>query len=91
MQLTRVFELAHCDLLLQLSPAFGIEGRHACHHLKQQDPDTPPVNIFAMAFPLNDLRSHVFHGPNETVCAFHIGHIALGQAKVCDLDVPIAV
>ena len=77
-KLTRVLELADCDLLLQLSSAFGIEWRHAGHHLKQQDPNTPPVNIFAVAFPLNDLRSHVFHCPNETVRALPIGHVALG-------------
>lgn len=90
-KLTRVFELANCDLLLQLISTFGIEWRHAGHHLKQQDPNTPPVNIFAMAFPLNDLRSHVLHGPDETVCALPVGHIALGQAKVGDPDVPITV
>ena len=77
-KLTRVFKLADCDLLLQLSPAFGAEWWHACHHLKQQNANTPPVNIFAMAFALNDLRSHVLHGPNETVCALPAGHIALG-------------
>ena len=44
-----------------------------------------------MPFPLNDLRGHVFHGAYEAIGTLPIRHVALGQAKICDLDVTIAV
>jgi hypothetical protein len=40
--LTWKLELAAQDLLLQLWPALGPEGRHPTEHLIQQDPHTPP-------------------------------------------------
>lgn len=89
--LTGILQLATRDLLLQLVAALGIERWHASHHLKQQDAHAPPVDILAMPLPLNDLRGHVLHCANEAVCTFPISHVAFGQAKVRDLDVPLAV
>ena len=89
--LTGILQLATRDLLLQLVAALGIERWHASHHLKQQDAHAPPVDILAMPLPLNDLRGHVLHCANEAVCTFPISHVAFGQAKVRDLDVPLTV
>ena len=44
-----------------------------------------------MASALDDFRRHVLHGPYEAVSSLPIGHVAFGQAKICDLDVPLAV
>lgn len=74
--LTGKLELAHCDLLLQLGPAFGIERGHARHHFKEQDPNAPPVYILAMPFALDDFWGHVLHGSYEAVCALPIRHVA---------------
>lgn len=89
--LTGILQLATSNLLLQLVATLGIERRHAGHHLKQQDPHAPPVHILAVPLPLDDLRGHVLHCADEAVCAFPISHVTLGQAKVSDLDVSLAV
>mmetsp|Transcript_14126 Transcript_14126/g.34839 ORF Transcript_14126/g.34839 Transcript_14126/m.34839 type:complete len:322 (+) Transcript_14126:1519-2484(+) len=88
----RVLDLALQDLLLQLVARLGAEGRHAAQHLVQQDTSAPPVHRLGVALAINDLRCHVLHGANERVGARAVvAHVGLGQPKVGQLDVALAV
>mmetsp|Transcript_42273 Transcript_42273/g.40497 ORF Transcript_42273/g.40497 Transcript_42273/m.40497 type:complete len:264 (-) Transcript_42273:562-1353(-) len=70
--------------------ASSVEGREPNNHLIGQNTQSPPVDWEAVAFFVEDFRSEVLRRPTERVC-LSVFLQDLGQAKVCEADVPIFI
>mmetsp|Transcript_46168 Transcript_46168/g.118971 ORF Transcript_46168/g.118971 Transcript_46168/m.118971 type:complete len:309 (-) Transcript_46168:476-1402(-) len=79
------------DLLVHLGGVFRIERRSAVCHLVDEDAETPPVYILAIALIVNNLRSKVLGGTAEGIGFGIGGHLFLNETKICQANVAIEV
>mmetsp|Transcript_30996 Transcript_30996/g.52355 ORF Transcript_30996/g.52355 Transcript_30996/m.52355 type:complete len:341 (-) Transcript_30996:759-1781(-) len=76
-----------------LAPLLVEEGGARAHHFVHEDAVGPPVHRDRVLLPLDQLRGHVLDCAAEGLQAVlrDVSHVVLGEAKVCEHDVPLHV
>ena len=79
------------DVLVELFPVLGVEGRQANEHFVNNRAEGPPVGRLTMALPLKHLWGEVFSGTTEGLGVLLSLDAHLGEAEVSQLNVALFV
>lgn len=78
--------IAELDLVEELRPALGVEGREPDHHFVDEGAEAPPVNGLAVALLVEYFGGEVFgsaaDGVGVIVSDVHFGEAEISEAQV---------
>ena len=87
-KITREFNLAFQDLLVDCHGIIIVEGIDAGVHLVGENSKSPPVDWLAVALVEKHLRSQVFRSSTESICA----RLAiLCETKICQFQISLFI